>query len=278
MTDSRQSPSPAADQVAPARPAATVILVRPAGAGFEVLMVRRLASASAFADVFVFPGGVVRDDDYAADPLTTDFSADEALQALTERGGWPPESAGLARAFYRAAVRELFEEAGVLLAHEMNGQAFRIPDGGAERWSEHRDALQSGRLTLSDLLATEQLAVDYRRLTYFSHWITPNFSPRRFDTRFFLAQMPEGQTAIHCQVETTEGVWITPRAALAGWDSKTFPLVFPTRKHLERLAALDSLADVLTFARTKQIRTLHPGHDIVAGDKLVIDGEEVTWW
>src|SRR5438045_9612663 len=92
--------NPPESPVAPARPAATVILVRPSDATYEVLMVRRLASASAFADVFVFPGGVVREDDYAPDPIPSDFAADGALQALTERGGWPPETASLARAFF----------------------------------------------------------------------------------------------------------------------------------------------------------------------------------
>lgn len=277
MTDPRAD-LPSRSEVSPARPAATVILVRRAEPGFEVLMVRRLASAAAFADVFVFPGGVVRDDDYAADPIESDFTAAEASTALTERGGWPPKDAALARALWRAAIRELFEEAGVLLADDAYGQPFQIPNDAAARWSEHRDALQTGRSTLSDVLGRERLSLDYRRLIYFSHWITPNFSPRRFDTRFFLAEMPAGQTAVHCQVETTESVWIQPRDALEGWTAKTFPLVFPTRKHLELLATLDTLDAALALARTKQIRTLHPGHEVVDGEKLVIAGEEVTWW
>src|SRR5579859_5855476 len=150
MTDP-QHDSQSTTAIAPARPAATVILVRPAASGFEVLMVRRLASAAAFADVFVFPGGVVRADDYAADPVAGDFSADAALRALTERGGWPPDEAALARAFWRAAIRELFEEAGVLLAHDASGQPFHLLDSRETRWSEHRDALQTGRSTLSEV-------------------------------------------------------------------------------------------------------------------------------
>src|SRR5712692_2249058 len=143
MVDPQPANSPDTP-VSPARPAATVILVRPSENTFEVLMVRRLASASAFADVFVFPGGVVRDDDYAPDPVDSDFSAADALTVLTERGGWPPEDATLALGLWRAAIRELFEEAGVLLARDASGQSFRTPEGSTTRWSDYRDGLQTG--------------------------------------------------------------------------------------------------------------------------------------
>src|SRR5713226_6428335 len=114
MVDPQPANSPDTP-VSPARPAATVILVRPSGETFEVLMVRRLASASAFADVFVFPGGVVRADDYVPDPGDAGFAAEDALAAVTTRGSQPPADAELARALFRAAIRELFEEAGILL-------------------------------------------------------------------------------------------------------------------------------------------------------------------
>jgi 8-oxo-dGTP pyrophosphatase MutT (NUDIX family) len=241
---------------APARPAATVILARRAEPGFEVLLLRRLANASAFADVFVFPGGAVRFDDYAPDPGDAGFGAEDALAAFTARGSQPPADAELARALFRAAIRELFEEAGILLVCDASGQPFRILEADGTRWSTYRDALQADRLTLSDLLRQERLTPDYRRLIYFSHWITPEFAPRRFDTRFFVAEAPPEQTAVHCQIETTESVWIRPAEALAREAAGTLPLVLPTRMHLRRLAEAATLADLLAFAATKAVRTV----------------------
>jgi 8-oxo-dGTP pyrophosphatase MutT (NUDIX family) len=241
----------------PARPAATVVVARPASSGFEVLLLRRLASAASFADAFVFPGGVVRDDDGEPDPTPTPFRDVDALAALTERGGEPPVSAQLARALFRAAIREVFEEAGVLLARGTDGQRVQLTGRDEARWAGYREAMQADRMALGELLAREAIAPDYQALTYFSHWITPDDIARRYDTRFFVAEMPPGQTAVHCRVETTESVWIAPREALQR-DSATLPLVLPTRVHLTRLSYFQTLDDLLAGARKKPIRTVHP--------------------
>lgn len=246
----------ATSQPTPARPAATVILARSSPTGFDVFLLRRLATASSFADAFVFPGGVVRDDDFELDPIEAGFSADDALTSLTIRGGEGPTNAALAWAFFRAAIREVFEEAGVLLALDASGQQFRGPGEDEDRWSAYRDDLQSNRMTLNQLLARERLTPDYHGLTYFSHWITPDDIPRRFDTRFFIAEMPAGQNAVHCQVETTESVWIPPTEALAR-SAHDLPLVLPTKIHLARLAKVATLPDLFAFARTKSITTVH---------------------
>jgi 8-oxo-dGTP pyrophosphatase MutT (NUDIX family) len=264
--------------VAPARPAATVILARVAGSGYEVLLLRRLASASSFADAFVFPGGVVRQDDFEPDPVPTDFGEAGALSALTSRGSEPPADGALARALFRAAIREVFEEAGVLLARDASDQPLRL-NGGNEstRWSAYRDALQSKQLTLRDLLGREALRPDYRSLTYFSHWITPDDIPRRYDTRFFVGPMPDDQTAVHCQVETTESVWIAPRDAIEQAE-RDLPLVLPTRAHLARLATAPTLSEVLEFARTKAIQTVHARRFSQARVDLVsLSGAGATW-
>ncbi len=275
MAEQRQ-PGSEATAIPRARPAATVILVRPTPTGVEALMVRRLASASAFADVFVFPGGVVRADDAAPDPIDPGFADADALAALSARGGQPPADAGRARALWRAAIREVFEEAGVLLARDPLGAPARRSD--TARWAAWRDDLQAGRVTLSEILRQEHLTPDYRRLIYFSHWITPDNAPRRFDTRFFVAEMPPGQTAIHCQVETTESIWIAPAEALARSAAGAFPLVFPTRKHLARLRGFRSVAEVLAFAATKPIRTVHPRREVVGGvERIELPGDGEDW-
>ncbi len=241
-------------------------------------MVRRAASAAAFADVFVFPGGTVRQDDYLDLPAASEFTPDQALHELTARGGTPPRSAGLAIALWRAALRELFEEAGVLLARDGRGQMLHIPDDSAVRYADLRRALQAGRLTLAEVLAPEHLALDYRALRYFSHWITPVSVPRRFDTRFFVAGMPDGQTAAHYQGESTEGVWIRPDDALRRSSEGQFGLVLPTRMHLERLRQHSTLEDLLTFAARKPIRTMQPKHPAPSDQKPVAPSTEAAEW
>lgn len=259
-------------------PSASVILLRRATVGFETFMVRRATQAASFADAYVFPGGVVRHDDYGYQPPEDVFTADQALEELTARGSTPPESAALALALWHAALRELFEEAGVLLARDTSGAMLRILAADATRFAELRQALQAGRLTMGQILADERLTLDYRALRYFSHWITPVYVPRRFDTRFFVAEMPEGQTAIHCQIESTDGIWIRPDDALSRSARGQFSIVFPTRMHLERLSQHASLGEVLTFAARKPIRTVMPTR---AGpsdrDPVVLPPEASEW-
>ena len=276
MNDARATEEGAG--VSPALPSASVILVRRAADGFEVFMVRRPASAAAFADVFVFPGGTVRRDDFLDLPAASEFTPDQALHELTARGGTPPASAALAIALWRAALRELFEEAGVLLARDAWGQTLRIPDDAAAHYAELRSALQAGNLTLAEVLASEHLALDYRALRYFSHWITPVYVPRRFDTRFFVAEMPDGQTAFHHQGESTEGVWIQPDEALIRSSHGQFGIVFPTRMHLERLSQHSTLEDLLTFAAEKSIRTVQPERPAPGERGSVVLAPEAAEW
>jgi 8-oxo-dGTP pyrophosphatase MutT (NUDIX family) len=273
--DTRDSVEGKSD-VSPALPSASVVLVRRAEAGFEVFMVRRGASASAFADVYVFPGGTVRKDDYQDQPGDDGFTPAEALRQLSIRGGTPPEDATQAIALWRAAARELFEEAGVLLARDATGEIVQISEDDTARYAEFRRALQSESTTLAQVLASERLTLHYRALRYFSHWITPLHVRRRFDTRFFVAEMPEGQTALHCQVETTEGLWIRPDEALSRADQGRFGIVFPTRKHLERLTQHRNLDAFLAFAAQKPIRTIQPALAGDGGNEPVLRPAEVA--
>lgn len=242
-------------------------------------MARRIAAARAFAGAFVFPGGTVQKDDFAADPLPSGFAAADADHALSARGGTPPDEPAAARAIFRAALRELFEEAGVLLAQDAAGRPFQAAPADAAVWQKRREALQAGQLSFSDLLTVGRLVPGYRSLTYFSHWITPVSVPHRFDTRFFVAQLPEGAEPTHTAIELTESLWITPRAALARADAGSFPIVFPTRMHLRRLAAWETLPDFLAFARTKEIRTVQAAREIVDGEERITltDGVLECW-
>jgi 8-oxo-dGTP pyrophosphatase MutT (NUDIX family) len=233
-----------------------VILARPAASEFELFMVRRHTRARSFADAYVFPGGVVRADDFAEQP--GDLTPEAALARLAERGGDRPADAPLALALHRAAARELFEEAGVLLAVDPAGRPVEVADADAPEWVERRRAVQAGELTMAALLAADGLTATLGRLRYFSHWITPLGAERRFDTRFFVAEMPPDQRAAECGVETFDGVWLRPREALGRYAAGELPLVFPTRVHLQRLTEPGSLADLLELARTKPVATVRP--------------------
>jgi 8-oxo-dGTP pyrophosphatase MutT (NUDIX family) len=248
--------------VSPARPASTVILTRPGSpVGVEIFMVRRPVRSEFAADVYVFPGGAVRPDD--ADPAAEDacepFGPAEALRLLSEPGGTPPADQREALGFWVAALRELFEEAGVLLAEPLPGVPRPAPEGRAARLDAARRDLQAGGRSLAALAGDEGVRLACEQLTYFSHWVTPREFPRRYDTRFFLAAMPYGQEALHCAVETVEGLWISPAAALERFGRGEFPLVFVTQRHLERLADCPTLDAALAFARSKAVVSVHPG-------------------
>jgi hypothetical protein len=120
------------------------------------------------------------------------------------------------------------------------------------------------------------IGLSLERLVYFSHWRTPAQSPKRYDTRFFMAAMPPDQAASHCNIETTDSLWISPRDALARNEASELRLVFPTRAHITRLLAFESVRDALEFARTKEI---HCVEAIVKADRSVhIAPELIACW
>jgi 8-oxo-dGTP pyrophosphatase MutT (NUDIX family) len=241
-------------------------------------MVRRPARAAAFADAFVFPGGGLRSGDSTPDAVDGAFTGAEAFRALTDRGGEAPVGEAEALGFFRAALRELFEEAGVLLARDAHGRGVDLFQADASTWEDRRRAVQAKDLAFVDVVRAHGLTLDHRALAYFSHWITPPTEARRFDTRFFVAAMPEGQSAAHCNVETTDGAWVAPREALDRAAAGQFPLVIPTRKHLEVLAAHPTLEDLVAFARTKPIRTVQPARGPARrADEVSIGIPEGEW-
>src|SRR5579864_470094 len=185
------------------RPAAVVVLAREAADGILVFMVRRHARIEFMPDVYVFPGGSV--------------SADDALAERTPALCAPvPEGpTALGEGLRAAALRECFEEAGVLLVRRA-GVPLAIQPAEVARFAAYRDALNVRTTTLSEVAYQEGLTLATDELVYWAHWITPEVSPKRFDTHFFLAAMPRGQEAVHDQLETTASLWITPEAALAG--------------------------------------------------------------
>lgn len=245
------------------------MLVRPGStSGLEVFMLRR-SEASHFApDVYVFPGGTVDDADgsdaalarmrgFSAPPAQRRF-AFKASPLLPVPADLPEERDG--RMLCVAAIRELFEEAGVLLACDADGVPV-APDRAAQiraRLHGARLNLCDGTMRLWELLAELDLYANAAALVLFSRWITPPSFPRRYDAYFFVAEAHRDQMAQADAFETHDGVWIAPGTALARHAEGSFRMVYPTMKHVERLATFDDVGALLAFARTKPIVAIMP--------------------
>jgi 8-oxo-dGTP pyrophosphatase MutT (NUDIX family) len=251
------------------RDAATIMLVRDvARAGgdagdttMEVLMLRRNAQSVWVGGAHLFPGGAVDPEDAgeATAQVCAGRSDAEASRILgIERGG---------RSFFVAAVRECFEEAGILLALS-GGEPLSFADVEVERrFVEHRRRLNAGETRLTDICTAENLQLDLDRVAYFSHWITPEGAPRRYDTRFFVGVMPEGQEALHDDSEVVASTWIEPAAALRRHLAGELDLMFPTVKNLEAIGRFDSAADLMAAAAAAEVPAILP--------RITVEGEGV---
>jgi len=242
-------PAPHAAPETP-RAAATVVLLRDAAASMEVLLLRRNAKASNMAGVYVFPGGKLDDADSTLDAATLLDQPHATLQAgLNEPGIDAPTASGL----YVAALREALEECGLLLAESAGPSA---PVDALRARALLRDGLP-----FCDMLATLQLRLQTRQLAPWSRWITPlapSMGTRRFDTRFFVAQAPADQTALHDNEETTDSVWLAPRAALEQYRDGRIDLAPPQIMSLAHLARHASVRSVLDAARRQRPPTVMP--------------------
>jgi 8-oxo-dGTP pyrophosphatase MutT (NUDIX family) len=245
------------------RQAATVMLARDLGAGPEIYMLRRSAKSAFLPEMFVFPGGAV-------DAL----DAELARKRLLRNADVPnPERESADPSFEVAALREAFEEAGVLLTADSNGIPANLDTA---QLIEQRNALLAGTTTLNAILEGFGVVLDSRRLWHFSHWITPPTESHRFDTHFYLAFAPPGQAATSDEIETYAGLWITPADALRRNADGNFPMIFPTIMHLQRLTNFATLDALHEFAMSKSIYAVEP---VQAGERRFIlpDGLEGKW-
>jgi 8-oxo-dGTP pyrophosphatase MutT (NUDIX family) len=226
------------------RPAATVITLRDAANGYEILMLRRNLNSDFVGGAYVFPGGRVDDADAgpAAQRRTFGLTDEEASRRLSiERGGL---------AYYVACLRELFEEAGLLVACDDEGEPVRITDEASiRRLAASRREVNAGTLDFIEMMEREGLVLDLRGLEYVAHWVTPVGPPRRYDTRFFVALAPTGQVATHDAGETVADQWIRPADALEAHGRGELEMIFPTIRNLQAIAHLHSSREVLDYAR-----------------------------
>lgn len=218
------------------REAATVMLVRD-DPDLQVFMLRRNLNSEWVGGAYVFPGGAVDPGDRAREVLARCPDRDDA-EASAQLG---ISDGGLG--YWVAAVRETFEEAGVLLARAAPTGA--LVDPAEPRLARLRDELNAGAITFQELIESENLLLDVGALQAFSHWITPEGAPRRYDTRFFLAAAPDGHAYLHDETETVASRWVRPADALVASDRGELELIFPTRKSLEALSRFSHAADLL---------------------------------
>ena len=219
-------------EISYARPSSTVVLARPGSDAPEVFMVRRHAK-SAFGSAHAFPGGVVEEDDAAVHEFCTGLTASEADRHLgVKSNGFD---------LYSAAIRELFEETGVLRADA---------SATGEDLAAVRDGMNAGTDRWLDFVSRNQLELHCDRLHYFSHWNTPQMFEKRFSTRFFQAEMPAGQHARHCGGELTDSCWATAHDMLDAGRSGDVRMHFPTIKTLELIARYETLDELLSWAQS----------------------------
>lgn len=257
------------DNTPPAKPSATIVLIREAATDPEILMVRRRAG-DAFGDSYTFPGGVVDADESAAHPFCHGKTAEHADTELCLTTG------GLD--YYSAAVRELFEETGILLARDVRGRwAFADDTNSESLLRKLRGELNSGALPWAELLHTHDLCVACDALRYFSFWETPVRLPKRWATRFFLAEVPPGQDAEHDGNELTDSRWMTAADVLASGKSGNMKLPFPTRTSLRKFSEFRTVDDMLGWAGDQAAAGVERILPVILGDKeperVVVPGD-----
>lgn len=196
-------------------------------------MVRRHAETS-FGASYVFPGGVLEDQDGHVHEFCNGVTEGQA-RALLETDD--------ALDYFSSAIRELFEEAGVLLADT---------DMTQSELASARASLNDGSLGWYEFVNRHALRLDCGELTYFSFWITPDVRPKRYSTRFFLAELPDGQEAVHCGLELIESVWMTAKDILAAFRADKMVMQFPTLSTVKKLAQFASIADIRNWCASRQ--------------------------
>jgi 8-oxo-dGTP pyrophosphatase MutT (NUDIX family) len=231
-------------QAPPVRDASTVVLLRDVD-GLETYLMRRAATMAFAAGMYVFPGGRIDDSDGELDLAWTGQPLDAARMTASERQ---------ARGLVVGAVREVFEETGVLLAVDADGRT-PVEDGA---WEDDRAAVAESSPALAEVLARRGLRLDPGLLPLWTHWITPEVESKRYDVRFFVAAVPPGQHARDVSGEADQVLWVTPGTALRDYSRGQLPMLPPTVATLADLVGLPDVATVLATAGERSVRPLMP--------------------
>lgn len=228
-------------EIAPALPSATILMLRDSPQGLQTFMVVRHHQIDFASGALVFPGGKVDPGDFDVrqycDGISDADDTDVAMMA--------------------GAIREAFEECGILLAREPNNDQL-VSGSRLESLEHYRDPLNRGEVSLEKFLIDENLRLACDELHHFAHWVTPEMLPKRFDTHFYLAKAPEDHIAIHDGHESVDSVWITPKDALIGNEQGTYTIIFPTRVNVELLGESHSTEQALIDAANRSVTTILP--------------------
>jgi 8-oxo-dGTP pyrophosphatase MutT (NUDIX family) len=229
------------------RPASTILLLRDnvQKREIEVFMMVRHHQIEFNSGALVFPGGSVDNNDREIIARGDLYCGGEGLDAAT-------------LGFRIAAIRETFEESGILLARPKGSSSLIDAGRAGEIAAAHRAALNERKTTFLDVLAGHGLVLALDLLMPYAHWITPEGMPKRFDTWFFLAAAPPDQLGAHDGRESTDSIWVSPREALEGGQSGRFKLPFPTTRNLIRLGQQSNVNAALEDSKGKNIVTVMP--------------------
>ena len=222
-------------------PSATILMLRDGPSGLETFMVVRHHQIDFASGALVFPGGKVDAGDYEVRNYCDgiDSSDDTAVAMMA------------------GAIREAFEECGILLARE-NGSNALVSGERLSTLEHYRDPLNRGDVSLNQFLEKEQLRLACDTLQHFAHWITPEMLPKRFDTHFYLAVAPSDHLAIHDGYESVDSVWISSDNAIKGNSDGTYTIIFPTRVNVEMLGESSNVADAMRAAADKKVVSILP--------------------
>jgi len=224
-------------------PASTVILVREGDDGLEVFMVVRHHQIDFASGALVFPGGKVDQQDRLQEMRSFCDGVD----------GIDDYSLGLRI----AAIREVFEECGILLARK-DGESNLLNAEQLKPLEGYREALLKKTIDMKNFVTKENLKLACDQLHHFAHWITPEMMPKRFDTHFYLAQMSENQIGLHDGHESIDSTWITPVTALKGAKEGKYIVIFPTRMNLKKLGRIKTVTEAIQFFNASSVYTVMP--------------------
>ncbi|HET6368405.1 MAG TPA: hypothetical protein VFG27_14315 [Pseudomonadales bacterium] len=257
-------------------PAATLVLLRdrPAG-GLETLLIQRHSKSKFAAGDYVFAGGKVEQDDVPSDGERLCAGLTAARAAGRLGGGLGPREA---LGYWIGAIREAFEEVGVLLAYDPTGAPLRIAEADRERFAGYRADCQESNTAFFDMLRAEHLTLATDQLAYFAHWITPEEQPLRFDTRFFAAMAPVGQEPEVDGHEIVNLRWLSPKEAMDALQRNEITLRTPTVKNLELVAAYPSAPEAVAGLGRREVPTIRPRIIQVDGKPVPVLPGDPRWF
>lgn len=250
------------EKIKPIFPAATILILRDSDKGMESLMVRRHHKIDFASGAYVYPGGKIDDGD--SDKALYDFISDAE------------SSDEFHRPFRIGAIRETFEESGILLARK-RGESALVSAERVQELQPYRDDLHKGRVSLLEMVQRENLELATDLLVHFAHWIGPEHAPKRFDTQFYMVEAPADQLAIHDGHESVDSTWITPQQVLTDADAGKCTIIFPTRMNVAKLARHTRVGDALEAARKSTVVAVLPVIKKIDGEPYLCLPEEADY-